>query len=324
MLPDMVVPSQKRPGIFRGGVLQIMVTRACDLSCFGCTAGSNLIHRPAVMDPDQFREAVRSLAGYFGVYGLFGGNPCTSRYFPDYCRILKEEGVPWEQRGIWTNRLMGYGPLCKVTFNASVSNCNVHCQDEAFQEFKRDWPEAIEKRKDHTTQGLTTDAVHSSPYVSMIDLGIPEADRLRMIGSCPINRHWSAMICLVRGELRAFMCEIQGHMAALHGDNPDWAGTGEPMPDVGLPVAPGWWRRPLADFEAQIETCCHHCAVPLNRAGQLAIGGEREEFSETHRFIARPKRRERPVEFVTLDGKIERGTRPTTEYLSGVTPGWRP
>jgi hypothetical protein len=111
-------------------------------------------------------------------------------------------------------------------------------------------------------------------------------------------------------------------MANLHGDNPDWAGTGQPFPDVGLPVTPGWWRKPMADFEQQVNTCCHHCAVPLRRHGQLAVMGEHEEFSETHRFIARPKVRDRAVQFVQAETLV-RTARPATEYLPGTTPRQR-
>lgn len=316
----MVAPSDRRPNIWRGGIMQLMVTRSCDLMCFGCTAGSNLVSKPAVMTPEQFERAVDSLAGYRGVYGVFGGNPCTSRYFADYCRILREK-VPFEQRGLWSNNLMGKGADARATFNPAVSNINVHMEADAYAEFERDWPEALSARRTHTTLGLTEDARHGTPYVSMIDLGIPEADRWRAIGDCPINKHWSAIVTIVRGELRGFFCEIAGHMAALHADNPDWAGTGAPMPDIGTPIEPGWWRRPMDAFEAQVRTCCHHCAVPLNRPGQFAIGGEHEEFSPTHAHIARPRDRMRPVQIVEI-GPIERGNRPTTEYLKGVTPGY--
>lgn len=333
-LAKMVLPSHKRPGVrgMRYGILQIMTTRGCDLSCHSCTAGSNLVAPKGTMTPEQFEEAVVSLKGYWGVIACFGGNPCTSKYFDDYCRILKTH-VPFEQRGIWTNRLFGKGPLCRVTFNPKCSNINVHLSDEAYREFEADWPEAIEARRAHTEDGLNLDSRHASPWVSMKDLdslSFPdgsvrentEANRWELIGECPINKNWSAIIALVGGKLRGFACEIMGHMAAMHAENPDWDETGRPMPDVGVPVVPGWWRRPLADFEPQFRACCHNCAVPLNRPGQLAIGGEREEFSERHRFIARPKTKDRPVAFITSESLAKRD-RPSTQYLPGVTPGYK-
>lgn len=327
----MVVPSEKRPGVWRGGVLQIMVTRSCDLACHSCTAGSNLVSKPAVMTPDQFERAVKSLDGYFGVVGVFGGNPTTSRHFEDYCRILRAH-VPYERRGIWTNNPMGKGALCRITFNPAVSNINVHLNDEAYREFERDWPEALSARAKHTHAGLVEDAVHGSPWISLKDLdSLPfpdgsdrentESNRWDLIKDCTINKSWSAMVCLVRGELRAFACEIMGHMAALHGDNPNWDLSGQPMPDIGLKVEPGWWRKSLEEFGDQFRTCCHNCAVPLNRPGQLAIGGEREEFSERHRFIARPKVKGRAVQFISSESLAKRD-RPAIEYISGAAPAY--
>lgn len=72
-------------------------------------------------------------------------------------------------------------------------------------------------------------------------------------------------------------------------------------------------------FRRQVETHCHHCGIPMRRPGQLAVGGEREEFSETHRYIARPKVKARPVAFVGLES-LTRTDRPSTEYLPGTTP----
>lgn len=310
-VPKMVMPGDRRPAIWRGGVLQIMVTRACDLACHHCTQGSNLGGKPVVMIPDEFERAVLSLVGYFGVIGMFGGNPAMSPHFAEYCRILKKH-VPFEQRGIWCNHPRGKASLMRVTFNPRYSNLNVHLSPEAHTEFARDWPESIPYLK-----GLDSDSVHGAPFVAMQDVEPDESKRWDMVASCDVNRHWSALIGVVPGRgLRAYFCELAYAQAALHGDTSDW-------PDVGMEVTPGWWRRPQADFEQQIRQHCMACGIPLRRAGQLAIGGEREEFSEMHRDIAKPKKPGRVVEFVQLGGLAERPARPATEYLSGVTPGYQ-
>jgi len=62
--------------------------------------------------------------------------------------------------------------------------------------------------------------------------------------------------------------------------------------------------------------------VELVKADSFAAGGDREEYSETHRYIMRPKVKDRPVELVTIRGVPERPERPATEYLKGVTPGY--
>lgn len=315
-------PGQRRPGIFRGGIIQIMITRSCDKSCYGCTSGSNFISKPGVMSVDQFDEALASLENYWGVTACFGGNPCSHPQFDKICERMRAR-VPFEQRGLWTNRLLGKGALARITFNPYHSNINVHGDAEAYAEFERDWPEALKARPAHTRDGLTQDSQHGTPYISMVDLGIPEEERWRLIADCDISKFWSAIITVVRGELRCFFCEVAGHFAALHADNPDWAGSGEKMPDVGLACQPGWWQKPMADFEQQVLTCCHNCAVPLRRPGQLANGGEHEEYSKTHAFVARPKVRDRPMQLVESIGTLSRPERPATNYLPGITPGYK-
>ncbi len=317
MLPlptTMIPPSQRRPSIWRGGIIQIHVTRACDLSCSHCSQGSNLAGKPVMMSPEQFDQACASLEGYWGVVGMFGGNPAVHPQFSELCRIMRSR-IPFLQRGLWCNNMRGKGADARITFNPRYSNLNVHLSGEAYQEFERDWPESIPFLK-----GLETDSIHGSPWVAMKDVIPDEAERWKLIGDCDVNRYWSAMICVVRGELRAFFCEIAGAQAMLHQDNPDWDGTGQPMPDTGVAVMPGWWRVKMETFEPQARLHCHACGIPLRRKGQLAIGGQEEEFSETHRFIARPKSKDKTVNIVSIGGLQTRPARPSTEYLPGTTP----
>lgn len=316
-LARMIAPGQKRPGIWRQGVLQVHVTRACDLACHHCTQGSNLAGKPVMMTPDQFDQALASLEGYWGVVGMFGGNPAMHPQFAELCRIMRAR-IPFEQRGLWCNNLRGKGSHARVTFNPRHSNLNTHLDSVAADEIRRDWPEAAPYIK-----GETVDSVHSSPWVSMVDLDVPESDRWEMISRCDVNQHWSAMICVVRGELRAFFCELAGAQAMLHQDNPDWAGTGQPMPDTGVPVVPGWWRQSMEAFAHQVDAHCHHCGIAMRRQGQLAIHGQQEEFSPTHKFIARPKVPSRPVQIIESIGAVPNPDRPATQYLAGVTPGYR-
>jgi Radical SAM superfamily len=313
---SMVAPSQKRSVVWRGGILQIMITRACDLSCYHCSQGSNLAGKPVMMTPEQFDKACESLHGYFGVVGMFGGNPAVHPQFGELCKIMRGH-FPFEQRGLWCNNLRGKGADARITFNPAHSNLNVHMNSDAHEEFIRDWPESRPYLK-----GLERDSVHSSPWVSMIDRGIPEEERCNFISKCDINQFWSALIGVFRGELRAYFCEIAYSMAALHQDNPNWAKTGHPIPDTGLPVVPGWWRLPMEAYNEQVQTHCHHCGIPTRRQGQHALNGDHEEFSETHEFIARPKVRDRPVQLVEIGGLPVRPDRPATQYLPMVTPGY--
>jgi hypothetical protein len=297
---SMKAPSDKR-NVWRGGVLQIWVTRACDMACFHCTQGSNLGGKPGIISVDQYAEALASLEGYFGVVGMFGGNPAVHPQFGRLCKALRESWVPFEQRGLWCNHPRGNGSIARITFNPQYSNLNVHVSREAYNEFARDWPESVPYLKGLALEwpearGLPVhrvgDARHSPVYVAMQDLPeLTDEERWQLIGRCDVNQYWSAMICIFRGELRAYFCEIAGAQAMLHQYEPDY-------PDLGLLVKPGWWRKSMAAFEEQVKYHCFACGFPLRGYGDLAIGGELEQVSKTHASIYKPKVRGRQVELV--------------------------
>jgi len=286
-LQKMIAPGTPRPGKYRSGVIQIWVTRACDKSCFGCTQGSNLAGSPGMITPSQFEQAVLSLKEYWGVVGMFGGNPATHPQFELLCSILARH-IPKEQRGLWCNNPRGKGKIMRETFNPAVSNLNVHLDHEAYKEFKQDWPEC-------GPVGLTTDSRHSPPFVAMKDVIAEEEERWRLISDCDINKHWSAMIGVFRGEPRAWFCEIAGAQAMLHQHEPDY-------PDTGLRVEPFWWKRQMHEFAHQVRKHCHECSVPLRGYGELARASDEfgvEQTSVTHQDIYRPKHQHRRVEVVT-------------------------
>lgn len=346
-LARMVAPGQVRPSKpYRGGVIQILVTSSCDKSCFACTQASNLRRKPWFMAPDQFETACLSLKGYFGVVGVFGGNPALSPHFEAYCDILARH-FPREQRGLWCNSPMGKGAVMRRTFDPSVSNINVHLDRAAYDEFKRDWPEC-------SPVGLTQDSRHSPVHLAMKDVlritcndcsgaggtftapngdvylsdpgGLEDTYRkcetcdgtgkayderrgLELISRCPINQHWSALVGVFRGEVRAWFCEVAAAQAILHQDEPDYPDTGvDPNGDynwycnITKKAFRGvrWWQLPMSAFAPQVRKHCHECAVPLQGFGALAQGPEdqKEQTSATHAAVYRPKR-PRTVEVVT-------------------------
>lgn len=311
-LGTMVAPGDVRDGIWRGGILQIMVTRACDKACFHCTQGSNLAGKPVMMTPEDFETACRSLAGYWGVVGMFGGNPAMHPQFEQLCDIFTRY-FPFAQRGLWCNHPRGKGAIMRRTFNPDVSNLNVHLDMEAYEEFARDWPECRHKLKGHDQ-----DSRHAPVFKAMIDLeDLPFPDgsrrentpenRRELFSNCDINQTWSAIVCSVPGHgLRAFFCEVAGAQAMLHGLDSSW-------PDLGKPAIPGWWREPMQAFADQVEHYCHRCGEPCREYGQLAIGGEFEEVSATHADIYKPKVRDREVRVVQLDSG--RFLRKATDYI---------
>lgn len=333
-LKRMISPGMKRKGIWRNGVLQIWITRSCDLSCFGCTQGSNLGGRPGRITVEQFEQAMKSLKGYFGVIGIFGGNPALHPEFETICDILAAH-FPKEQRGLWCNHPRGHIDKIRETFSTAVSNLNVHLVRPAYDEFVNGWPEsrsivkgldpawpeaeAIRRSGSKAYAHRVGDSRHSPPYVAMQDLDrLPypngtykpntAENRWELIADCDINKHWSAMIAVFRDQLRGYFCEIAGAQAMLHQHE-------EGYPDLGLPVEPGWWERSMQDFGAQARFHCHACGIPIRTHGELAVGGATEQVSATHQTIFHPKSRTRPVELVQLSTQLVERTTRVTDYM---------
>lgn len=286
-LGKMIAPCQRRPRKMRGGVVQINIIHACDKTCLNCTQGSNLIGEANIMSLGQFEEAVLSLKSYWGVVGIFGGNPAMHPHFEEICNILQKY-ISYEQRGLWCNHPKGKGKIMEKTFNPGISNLNVHMDKSAYEEFKRDWPAS-------RPFGLDTDSRHSPPWVAMCDLDISKEKQWELISNCDINQHWSAMIGIFRGKLRGWFCEIAGAQSILHQDDPDY-------PDTGLDLScdPLWWQRLMYPaFVEQVRKHCHECGVPLRGFGSLALDPQgSNQVSKTHESVYHPKAH-REMEIVT-------------------------
>jgi hypothetical protein len=366
MLERMVAPGTRRAGKYRSGVIQILVTSSCDKSCFSCTQASNIRREPWFMTPEQFEQAVRSLGFtadgepereernvYYGVVGLFGGNPAISPHFADYCGILHKL-VPFNQRGIWCNNplTLEKAQMMRATFDPSVSNLNVHLDKEAYYLFKKGWPES-------NVVGLDVDSRHSPPFVAMKDVlkvkcdccvpdpvgtfvvGIPmelcrsdcpkchghgeypDDSRIReLVSNCDINQHWSALIGVFRGQLRAWFCEVAGAQAILHQHEPDYPDTGlDPSLEWEVEEHRGggykkWWQLGMLHYKDQVRKHCWDCGVPLRGHGQLSQGEGFEQTSATHEAVYRPKTKDRQVELVTNLVQLDVGKIQTvTKYL---------
>lgn len=309
-LRRMISPGMQRPGKPRGGVIQIWATRACDKSCFGCTQGSNLGGKLSFISLDHFRQACESLRDYFGIVGVFGGNPAIHPQFEDLCKILQEI-IPFERRGLWSNNPLGKGKIMRETFNPAVSNLNVHLDQKAFDEFKRDWPEA-------RPFGLERDSRHSPVYTALSDLVPDEGERWNLISRCDINQHWSAMIGVFRGELRGWFCEIAGAQAMLHQSDPNYPDTGIELNTTAFGRGMYWWQLPMTSFGEQVDVHCHSCGVPLKGHGELAQADEDKgvEFvSAAHLDIYKPKRFDREVQVVTSREQLGEPLSRMTHYL---------
>lgn len=303
VLYRMKAPADYRPGIWRGRVLQIKVTNFCDLDCRHCSVAVGVakkLKRGFNMTPDQFRTACRSLRGFPGVVGMFGGNPCIHPKFEELCTIMREEIPNKDQRGLWSNRLFGHGAACRETFGPHC-NLNVHESQEAWDEIKRDWPEARPLES-----GLSSPSRHGPIFGAMVDVGLTESEMWERVATCYVNQTWSAEITVVDGELRGYFCEIAATMAEL-------AGVG----DRGVTIEPHWWTESMSVFTPQVNAYCTKCLVPMNGRKIDAASDDAEEFTAAWApvLLSVKGRPMKQVDTIATDGEA------ATMYLpKGVMP----
>jgi hypothetical protein len=301
------------------------------------------------MPVEMFEKAVKSLGTYFGLIALFGGQPTLHPEFPAICEVMTRL-VPRNKRGLWTNALNGHGKLCREVFDPVNCNLNVHLDQAAYDEFKRDWPEC-------NPVGLHQDSRHAPVFLAMRDVLKKECHycegtgtyKIRphitggeerrvpcvgcsatgkaydvekgyeLISQCDINQHWSAMIGMFRDQLRAWFCEVAGAQNMLRQDD-------ESEPDTGLDptVLHGqwgkeWWQLGMDHFAGQVKFHCHRCGVPLKGRGELSQAADGvEQTSQHYASVYKPKRRGRKVELVTVPSQLGAPLERMTDYLGNA------
>lgn len=303
----MKAPGDYRPGIWRGRVLQIKVGNFCDLDCSNCSVGVGIaknLKRIFMMTPEQFRAACRSLAGFPGVIGMFGGNPCIHPKFEELCEIFREEIPNKDQRGLWSNNLRGHGEICRETFSPEHSNLNVHGVRDAWDEIRRVWPEAKP-----IPAGLNAVSHHGPIFGSMLDLGVSEKEMWERVSKCYVNQTWSAEITVVAGQLQGYFCEVAATMAELEND-----------PSRGTLIVPGWWNKPIDTFKEQVNHFCSKCLIAMNPKKVPDDQSVPEQYTATwHPVMVNIKRRN--MQQVTTLEEIAGDDSPATKYLPrGVMP----
>lgn len=244
----------KAPTDKSNDTIQIVVSRSCDLMwCSNCTQLLPFRKDAVHMSVDVFRQALRSLAGWPGIRGVFGGNPCVHPRFADLMAVLVEEVPDQRQRGLWTNNLLKHGALIRdVFYPHGRFNLNAHANPEAAAEIDRWLPgRLIPTSRDRASW-------HSSLLLDWRDLDLSEADWVAARETCDINQRWSAAIFERDGAPYAYFCEVAGALDGIRGEN------------HGIPAVPGWWRFKMDRFDDQVKGCCDAgCGVPLKRLGHL-------------------------------------------------------
>lgn len=242
----------------KNDIIQIIVApHSCDIAlCSNCTQLIPFRKDRAFMTPDVFREALRSLKDWPGVRALFGGNPCVSPHFSEYCRIMREEIPDQSRRGLWTNHLMTQekAQAARDTFwPRGRHNLNVHGSSDAaklMREYLPGWNVMGENRL----------SWHSPILMDWKDYGIPPEEWVRLRESCDINQNWSAAIIQrdFDGVPRpgVYFCEVGAALDGVRNVN------------HSILAEPGWWSWPISRFQGQIQNCCDAgCGVPLKRKG---------------------------------------------------------
>ena len=276
-----------------GGVIQILVTNACDLACPNCTQASHVRRKATFMSVEHFEEAVVNLKDYHGIAGVFGGNPALHPKFETLCEIFRKH-IPFHRRGIWCNHPHGHGSIMRDTFNPTRSNLNVHGVQSAYDEFVKDWPQS------HPFGLEGSDSRHAPVWVSPLDwdhlprgIANTEENRYDYIAGCDVGLNWSALYGEFRGQLRFWFCEVAGAQAILNQNKPDY-------PDTGHPVTPRCWDEPMSAYVEQVRQHCHRCAVPYNGYGEIATKRDGyDQVSAEYEGLCRPKYPERLVQLVT-------------------------
>ena len=141
-IPKMFAPGTRRKGKWGEGIIQIWTTRNCDKACYNCTQGSNLKGSSGYISLENFEKACKSLVDYYGIVGMFGGNPAIHPQFEELCEIMRAI-IPARRRGIWCNNPFNVekARIMAKTFNPKVSNLNVHEDMKAYTLFKEGWPD---------------------------------------------------------------------------------------------------------------------------------------------------------------------------------------
>lgn len=257
----MLAPTDKR-----NDTIQILVTRKCDLFyCSNCTQLLPFRKDAIEMSVDVFREALRSLEGWYGIRAMFGGNPTTHSRFPDLCQIMIEEVPDQSQRGIWTNSLGKHGQIVRDTFYPDGRfNCNAHADIEAADEMEKWLPgKLIQSSRDRASW-------HSAILMDYRDFGISEPDWIEMREGCDINQRWSAAIAERDGRPYAYFCEVGAALDGMRGEN------------NGILAEPGWWAWGIEKFQNQVHKCCDTgCGVPLKLQGHLDRD-DTYDYSKSH------------------------------------------
>ncbi len=216
--------------------IHLDVTNACSLSCSNCTRLCAQVRKPFFMNLDMVERALESLADF----------PTESP--PDVSGRPKVVGC------------IGGEPTLHPQF-AEIAGMYERilpdCRSRGLwssggRRYEADRPLIKRVFGYENYNPHNEECVHQPVLVAISDVIKDEVEMRRLIDACWVQEKWAATIT----PKGAFFCEVAGALDMVF-DGPG-----------GLPVEPGWWRRPLADFQEQIELWCHRCGAALPLEGR--------------------------------------------------------
>ena len=255
------------------------ITNACNRACSNCTrlvGHSSTFH----MDISQFRNALRAVKNFpeesppsksddFKLIGIIGGEPLFHPKFPELLEIMREEIPNKNHRGLWTS----------LDWQATK------------------YAEIIDKtftlRGIHNNRHDLQKSRHSPILVAIKDVVADLDKRSALIDNCWLQNSWCSTIT-PKGY---FFCEVAGAF--------DWVFNGP----GGLPIEPDCWKRPLSDFQEQIDRWCLVCGVPLQLKGRID-NEEIDDITQSNLELLKDSPRIQASEYILYDGGSETVAKP--------------
>ena len=265
-----LTPAQRAISIMRPprdmSLICIDITNRCNLSCSNCT---RLLENQSEfwdMSLPNFRLAVKSLTEFPGIVAILGGNPCMHRNFEEICKIFVEEFPDKDRRGLWSNNVFKHEDLVLETFG--TFNLNPHGAPKGIENLS-----SLYKKSGGKGVLWEEQSLHSPLLVAIKDF-YGEKEMWARISQCDVNRFWSASIIENKGNLRAYFCEVAASFDLAKGT------------DFGIDVTFNWWKRPMADFSAQVINFCPGCGAAA-RIKPTVDSDETDTYSISNRDLVR-------------------------------------
>lgn len=295
---DLAIPKMRSPRDME--IICVDITNRCNLSCSNCTR--LLANQDGLWDmtPENFRQAVRSLRDFPGTIAIIGGNPTMHRDFEEICRILVEEIPEKERRGLWTSHAYKHIDLAVEVFG--VFNLNPHGDPKSEASLSELYERSSGVR--NLYQGHSEHA----PLLAAIKDIYGEEEMWARIAQCDINQNWSASIVQLKGELRAYFCEVAAAFDVARGT------------DNGHAVVDGWWRRPIEDYSDQIQHFCPGCGAAA-RLTPTRDADDLDTYTASNQdLVDRSLRRKRKVQLLDIEDARATAS-PITTYNADYRKG---